>query len=91
MSCFGQWLQNFPQKNRVYSNKPGCCILQQLSRIVLTAIYFIMDPVVTGGNYDITALLGKMYTPEKAAEYNKLFDESLARKQTHYTVVQSRH
>jgi len=50
---------------------------------------FIMDPVITGGNYDIKSLLTKMYGPEKATEYNKMYDETAAREQTGYTLIQS--
>ncbi|ALW87141.1 hypothetical protein AUC43_00070 [Hymenobacter sedentarius] len=51
---------------------------------------FIMDPVQRGQSYDMLAILGKVYDKAKAAEYYKLFTESLARPQKQYTVVQSR-
>ncbi|GAB3869918.1 hypothetical protein GCM10028824_17760 [Hymenobacter segetis] len=51
---------------------------------------FIMDPVLHGHSYDILKLLEKGYGKTKAAEYNKLFTESLARPQKQYAVVQSR-
>lgn len=54
------------------------------------AYLFIMDPVQRGHNYDILALLNKMYDKAKAADYYKLFTESLARPQQQYTAVQSR-
>jgi hypothetical protein len=51
---------------------------------------FIMDPVIPGGNYDIGAILKKMYG-EKAGEYGKDFDEASARPQTQYRVVQDKY
>lgn len=51
---------------------------------------FIMDPVQKGFAYDISALLTKVYGKEKAAEYYKLFTESLAGKQRTYVTVQTR-
>lgn len=50
---------------------------------------FIMDPIIEGGDYDIDNLLKKMYGPEKAAEYGKMFDETKSREQTQYLVRQS--
>lgn len=50
---------------------------------------FIMDPVITGGDYDIGNLLKKIYGEAKAAEYIKMFDETTAAEQTGYHVVQS--
>lgn len=51
---------------------------------------FIMDPIVEGADYDIDNLLKKMYGPEKAAEYGKMFDETKVREQTQYLEIQSR-
>ena len=52
---------------------------------------FFIDPVVTGGNYDIESLLTKMYGEAKAKEHNKLWYESVVGEQKSYRVVQSRH
>jgi hypothetical protein len=52
---------------------------------------FIMDPVLKGGNYDIRQLLDKIYKPEKAAEYEKLYNDAVIGDQTAYVMVQSRH
>ncbi len=52
---------------------------------------FIMDPLMEGGDYEILNLLTKMYGAEKGAQYNKMFDETQARDQTQYLVVQSRY
>ena len=53
--------------------------------------FFIMDPVISGGNYDIEGLLKKMYDPPKAEAYLKLFNETTSREQTGYVLVQSRY
>lgn len=53
--------------------------------------FFIMDPVVDGGDYDIGHLLEKMYGAEKAKEYMQIFDETAAAEQTGYTLVQSKY
>jgi hypothetical protein len=50
---------------------------------------FIMDPLVTGGDYDIKSLLIKMYGEREGAKYNTLFDETAAGVQSQYVVVQS--
>lgn len=52
---------------------------------------FVMDSYVPGGNYDIQSLLKKMYSTNKATEYNQLFEECMASPQTVYITVQSRH
>jgi hypothetical protein len=52
---------------------------------------FIMDPVIPGGNYDIDELLRKMYDPQKAEEYLKMWNDTYVRDQTRYMVVQSRY
>ena len=52
---------------------------------------FIMDPLIEGADYEIEHLLENMYGKEKAAEYGKLFGESLAREQTQIMTVQSRY
>ena len=52
---------------------------------------FMMDPVISGANYSIEDILRKIYPEAKAAEYFKLYEESLARDYHMYTLVQSRH
>ena len=52
---------------------------------------FIMDPLVTGGNYGITSLLRKQYGEEQGAAYAKMFDDAQARPQKIYSLVQSKH
>jgi hypothetical protein len=52
---------------------------------------FLMDPVVPGGNYNIHALLNRIYDKPKATEYNKMFDETTVGDQTPYIEVQSQH
>lgn len=51
---------------------------------------FLMDPVIQGQDYDIEHLLQKMFTAEKAAAYNKMFQETLVGEQKWYRMVQSR-
>ncbi|WP_157780978.1 hypothetical protein [Hymenobacter sedentarius] len=53
--------------------------------------FFVMDPVITGANYDILTLLKKMYGNEKAAAYFKQFTESLSGKHQMFVTVQSRY
>jgi hypothetical protein len=48
-----------------------------------------MDPVVPGGDYEIENLLRKMYDEQKAKEYIKMFEETVAAPQTEYRVIQS--
>ncbi|UOQ97121.1 hypothetical protein MUN81_18005 [Hymenobacter sp. 5317J-9] len=55
------------------------------------AYLFIMDPVQKGVSYDIEGLLKKAFGNEKAAEYNKLFTESLAGEQITYVSTQSKY
>ena len=50
---------------------------------------FIMDPVIPGADYSIEKFLIKMYGKEKAAEYNKMFDETAVKPQIGYTQKQS--
>ncbi len=50
---------------------------------------FIMDPVVSGGDYQIENVIKKMYDEQKANEYIKMFNDSFGGEQTFYEVVQS--
>jgi hypothetical protein len=50
---------------------------------------FIMDPVLSGGDYDIYNLLTKIYGDQKASEYNNVFNETAASEQTMYIEIQS--
>jgi hypothetical protein len=50
---------------------------------------WLMDPVIEGADYDISSLLKKAYGEEKAEEYDRLWDESLASPQVGYELVQS--
>ncbi len=52
--------------------------------------FFIMDPVVEGGDYEIPSLLKKMYGETKGMEYNALFESSLAGPQIGYIEKQSK-
>ncbi|WP_421826618.1 hypothetical protein [Larkinella sp.] len=52
--------------------------------------FFVMDPVIKGGDYDIESLLTKMYGKAKAAEYFKLYTTAHARPQVFYEVTQSK-
>lgn len=52
---------------------------------------FLMDPLISGEDYWIDSILGKMYSKKEAETYYKLFTESLARDGEHYVVVQSRY
>jgi hypothetical protein len=52
---------------------------------------FLMDPYIPGGNYNISALLNKMYGEPKASQYNKMLDETTTKSQTQYLEVQSLH
>ncbi len=52
---------------------------------------FIMDPVVSGGDYQMENVIKKMYDGQKANEYLKMFNETFAGEQTFYEVVQSRY
>lgn len=52
--------------------------------------FFIMDPVVEGGDYDIPSLLKKMYGEAKGMEYNALFENSLNGPQIGYLEKQSK-
>ena len=53
--------------------------------------FFIMDPVLSGADYDIGRFLEKMYGAEKAEEYFSMFDDATSAPQTVYPVVQSRY
>jgi hypothetical protein len=50
---------------------------------------FLMDPLVETGEYNISHILNQYYRPEQADEYLNIWDESLARPQVEYDVVQS--
>ena len=50
---------------------------------------FLMDPLISGANYDIEALLIKMYGEQKAKEHLKLFDDAVIEQKRH-VVVQSK-
>lgn len=52
--------------------------------------FFVMDPVIKGGDYDIESLLTKMYGKAKATEYFKLYTTAHARPQVFYEVTQSK-
>lgn len=52
--------------------------------------FFVMDPVIKGGDYDIESLLTKMYGKAKATEYFKLYTTAHARPQVSYVVTQSK-
>lgn len=52
--------------------------------------FFVMDPVVKGGNYDIERMLTKMYGKDKATEYLKLSSTAHAREQVCYYLTQSK-
>ena len=52
--------------------------------------FFVMDPVVKGGNYDIESALTKMYGKAKATEYLKLSSTAHAREQVCYYETQSK-
>lgn len=54
------------------------------------AYFFVMDPVLKGGDYDIPSLLTKMYGKAKATEYAKLYDTAHARPQVCYVTTQSK-
>lgn len=51
---------------------------------------FVMDPVVIGGDYDITSLLTKMFGEAKALEYQKMFDDATSGPQKGYLLTQSK-
>lgn len=53
--------------------------------------FFVMDPVVKGGNYDLERVLTTMYGKAKATEYLKLFNTAHAREQVCYYVTQSKY
>lgn len=52
--------------------------------------FFIMDPVIKNGEYDIEKLLTKMYGATKAKEYFTLYTTAHARPQVFYEVTQSK-
>jgi hypothetical protein len=52
---------------------------------------FIMDPLITGGDYNIASLLRKQYGEQKAADYEKMFEETQEREQTQFKFIQSKH
>ncbi len=53
--------------------------------------FFVMDPLIKGGDYDIESLLTKMYGKAKATEYYKLYTTAHVRPQVSYEVTQSKH
>ena len=55
------------------------------------AYLFIMDPVQKGIDYSILSLLKKAYGNDKAAEYYKLFTESIVGSAKVYSSVQTRY
>ncbi|MFN8345132.1 MAG: hypothetical protein U0X91_09015 [Spirosomataceae bacterium] len=53
--------------------------------------FFVMDPAIKEGDYDILSLLTKMYGAAKAKEHYKLFEDSLLNgKQKGYIETQSK-
>ena len=52
--------------------------------------FFVMDPFIKGGDYDIESMLTKMYGKAKATEYFKLYTTAHARPQVSYTETQSK-
>lgn len=52
---------------------------------------FIMDPLISGADYEIDHLLKKMYDSQKAAEYSKMLEDTYAREQTQVLTVQSQY
>jgi hypothetical protein len=50
---------------------------------------FLMDPVIEGADYGILSLLKKAYGDDKAEEYIKLWNESLASPQVGYELIQA--
>lgn len=52
--------------------------------------FFVMDPVVKGGNYDLERVLTKMYGKAKATEYLNLSSTAHAREQVCYYETQSK-
>jgi hypothetical protein len=52
---------------------------------------FLMDPFISGGDYDITSLLTKMYGKQKAADLDKVLSDTYASDQTQYLQVQSQY
>lgn len=50
---------------------------------------FLMDPIVSGGIYEIGSILHEFYKPELANEYMKIWDEALVSAQIGYDMVQS--
>lgn len=52
---------------------------------------FIMDPLIEGADYGIGSLLKKMYGNEKGLAYSKMVEETFAREQTQYLVIQSKY
>lgn len=53
--------------------------------------FFVMDPLIKGGDYDIESLLTKMYGKAKATEYYKLYTTAHVRPQVSYEITQSKH
>ncbi|RDC64422.1 hypothetical protein [Adhaeribacter pallidiroseus] len=55
------------------------------------AYFFIMDPVIPKGNYDIENLLTRMFGETTGKEHLKLFTDALANEGKSYIEIQSRH
>ncbi|QMU30402.1 hypothetical protein [Adhaeribacter radiodurans] len=54
------------------------------------AYFFIMNPFISKGNYDIESLLTKMYGATTGKEHFKLYNEALGNEGRLYKEVQSR-
>lgn len=54
------------------------------------AYFFVMDPYIKGGDYDIPSLLKKMFGDAKAREHNQLYETAQARPQSCYYEIQSK-
>ena len=52
--------------------------------------FFIMDPRLSGQDYGIQTILGRMYDKTDAERFMGLYREAVI-KQTRYTLIQSRH
>ena len=52
---------------------------------------FLMDPLVEGANYEIEAMLIKMYGEQQGKAHSRTLDETFARNPTDYLVTQSRY
>ncbi|NOZ63176.1 MAG: hypothetical protein GXO74_16105 [Calditrichaeota bacterium] len=52
---------------------------------------FLMDPVITKGNYNISYLLKKMYSEDKAKEYYAMWKDCYSSPQVGYVLIQSQY